>query len=281
MLSENIIVYFRACAVLGLIPFYNKKTKRFRPIPPIPIVVLSVVFVAQAMDTISTIMEVPHAKIMLVQVVLQPIGDIILITQTAVSLNFTLRDSLQALIDTFDKIDVELQTVHNLKDDQPKSINLIKWFVFSTIGFMFFQTADYVVLGASFTITDIILYHLGDAFCFYILQLNETFKIILVIAIWKRMKVFNSMLSELLLKSNPSKNINKFDSAFLIQCQIGDLIDAFNKTYGWNLLISIVQTLIYVLRFCILLLNIDNISEQIVSLYFVSVWMLYSVVSKK
>lgn len=273
MFAENIRIFLLLSSWLGVMPFYQQNKKRFRIVLYIPIVCILLCTFAIFRQIIWIYFDI--ISLVVDDVWLVPLVSLFCYIHIIITLNAK-RDLVQNLFDSFNDIDFNLQQIFKIKPAEIKYIPLGMFLV--NFIFIFMLGVDYYWYGSldDGPWTNELWFYLGVPWSTYNQQISEFVKVLIINAIWKRFRILNGLLIPQgnVLTLGP-KNIDDF---IKLHSDCSDLVDIFNDIYGLTVFISIIQTVLNILRLCLIIL--DHTKDPTL-IWFVFVWSAYAIVSIK
>lgn len=267
MLAENISIILNLTSWLGILPFYKREKKKF-----CTLLFLPVIFATWC--TLTNIRQIywnykHFDEIDILDVWVQPLINWVFYIQTITTVNIKL-PKVQRLFDTLNEIDANLQ--ENLKVESPKLKYVTVGLLLVHFMVMFMNAADLYFYADSGNWLHHFCFYSSDPWSVYNIQIAEYTKYLIIKAIQLRFRVCNNQLQ----KETIISSVKTVDYYISVHASCCDLVEIFNDIYGFNMLISMIQTLGYSLRLCFLLVHQAN---DEVFIGFVLMWTINSGVS--
>lgn len=160
---------------------------------------------------------------------------------------------LQKFFDTFNEIDSDLQNNFNTKPPVLNCVALGAFFV--NFIFVAINVADFVLYEFDATLYTHFIYYTSAPWGIYNIHISEFIKMLLSTAIQKRFRVFNNFLDAKTDYLFPGQI--SIDHCIKTHRDCCELVAIFNDLFGLEILVSIMQTFMYILRLCFLLITSD------------------------
>ncbi|XP_065157233.1 putative gustatory receptor 28a [Atheta coriaria] len=113
-----------------------------------------------------------------------------------------------------------------------------------------------------------VIFYSSSPWVIYNIHVGEFVKFLFIKATLQRFEAFNSLLEQNIEVSYIGKPTFDIDQYITLHKNLCDLVALFNEIYGLNMLISMFQTIIYVLRLCLAVLY----APQFIFIAFVLMW---------
>lgn len=269
MLADDILIFLNISSWIGIMPFYDKKKKQFRRVLFMPIILTT--WCACAIGLRIKYKYDTKARTDFQHVWLQPIVNCCYYILIVINVNRQIT-GIQKLFDTFNEIDYDIQ--HNLKLEPP-TLKLISLGVLTVnVLYVTMNLVDYFLYEYNAPRLSLLVYYSSAPWCIYNIHLSEFIRALLVRAIQKRFHVLNIFLDSKTGKIFPGKK--SVEHCIKLHRDCCDLVELFNNIFGLEVLISVCQSVMYIIRMCIVL--IEKNSDRTI-LWFILLWMLYAIVS--
>lgn len=242
MLAENISLIIKLCSWLGILPVYDTNKKQFYRRLFLPIIFLICTTFAHIWQIF---IELPNL-LERIDGFLQTIVNWLFYFQSIFIVNVKIT-TVQKLFNTFNKIDFDLQKNLNVK------IPKLKYAYFGII-IVNLEVAIMVLLDFFYNSQvgpwyHHVIFYSSSPWVIYNIHVGEFVKFLFIKATLQRFEAFNSLLEQNIEVSYIGKPTFDIDQYITLHKNLCDLVALFNEIYGLNMLISMFQTIIYVIDF--------------------------------